>query len=98
MRLLFHKKRPLGDILRYLCDQVLSALESESEIEILMTAMQSLKACVENACRIDWSAVAAPILEVSREARGGKGREGKRREAVGCRCLWSVSCSLCCDG
>ena len=58
--------------MRYFCDQVLSALESESEIEILMTAMQSLKACVENACRIDWSAVAAPGERVVR------GREEKR--------------------
>jgi len=52
--------QPLKDLLQFFVGQLLEALENEGELELLMTAMQSLKACIENACRGDWSAEAAP--------------------------------------
>ena len=51
---------PLRDLLRYFVAQLLEATANEGEMEVLMTALQSLKACVENACRGDWSSLAAP--------------------------------------
>jgi hypothetical protein len=41
--------------------RLLEALVSEGEMEVLMTAMQSIKQTVENACRADWSFVAAGL-------------------------------------
>jgi len=45
----------LGEMLHFFVSKLIEALEKEGEMEALMTAMQSLKACVENACRVDWS-------------------------------------------
>jgi hypothetical protein len=47
--------QPLREILQFFTGRLLEAIGNEGELEALMTGMQSLKACVEHACRADWS-------------------------------------------
>jgi len=47
--------QPVRELLAFFLARLLEALVNEGEMEVLLTAMQSIKQCVENACRADWS-------------------------------------------
>lgn len=56
---------PLQQILYHFLQNLLEAVKQESTLELIMTGMQALKQCLENACRLDWSPEAAPSVAVA---------------------------------
>jgi hypothetical protein len=46
---------PVQALLRFILPRALEAVENEGELELLLTAMQALKACLENGCRANWA-------------------------------------------